>query len=169
MPCTSVLPVRSTIWVQTRLLVRVSDDLNCREFVLTQNYLDSKAHGAVALPLCTIALWKYGALFALSKCMETAAPPALSPNRVTRFGSPPNKSIFFRTWRFAPESSVNGGGYSWRLGWLSSEVSIVPTTSASLFPACLPGLPDHSNAGVHMSHPLRLPNYSLITVTAPFF
>lgn len=45
------------------------------------------AHGAVAAPLCMMARWKRSLDRADSKCSETETAPALSPNKVMRFGS----------------------------------------------------------------------------------
>lgn len=51
------------------------------------------AHGAVAAPLCMMARWKRSRDSAESKCSETETAPALSPNRVMRFGSKQWKRI----------------------------------------------------------------------------
>lgn len=45
------------------------------------------AHGAVAAPLCIIALWNKSLDNGDNKCNETETAPALSPNNVIRAGS----------------------------------------------------------------------------------
>lgn len=52
------------------------------------------AHGAVGEPLSRMALWNKSLDKGDKRCKETETAPALSPNKVTRAGSPPKRWIF---------------------------------------------------------------------------
>ena len=79
-------------------------------FVLSMAFFtELKANGENSTPLSVIARWKSPSDSGDKMCRPTLAPPELTPNMVTLFGSPPNTSMFsfihFRasTWSNMPQ------------------------------------------------------------------
>lgn len=57
----------------------------------------TKKNGESQVPDSMIAAWNNPRLFGFTRCQHTLNAPALSPNMVTREGSPPNRRMLSRT------------------------------------------------------------------------